>query len=99
MKTPYVKISTVRKYGEWETILGYRPVLVITNNLTRSGNRQTVHMGVIGPLNAKVWPTPEEAQRAYDNGVPADYSSQLKYPEHRTDELQEINDKGIWRTI
>ena len=99
MKTPYVKISTVRKYGKWGTILGYRPVLIITNSLTRSGNLQTVHMGVISPLEAKVWPTEEKAQQAYDNGIPVDYNSQLKYPEHRTDELHEINDNDLWRTI
>ena len=99
MKTPYVKISTIRKLGEWETILGYRPSLVITNNLTQMGNKQTVWMGVIGPLNAKIYNTPEEAQDAYDNGIPAEFELMFNYPEFQTNELNQINRQGLWRRI
>ncbi len=97
MTTPYVKISTIREFSNWDNILGYRPVMVIKN---KWGNSQTAHMGYVNPLYCKLWHTEESAQVAYDNGRPESFRPMcVKYPEIDTDELKQIEDEGLWRVI
>lgn len=96
MKTPYVKISTVRKFGNWDTILGYRPILVYEN---RNGNNQSIWMIKSIFDTPSTFDTPEQAQAAYDLADTMTFPPFKLPPVQSTDHVDEINEKGLFRDV
>lgn len=90
MNTPYVKISTIRKFDQWDTILGYRPSLVLENSI---GNKQSIWM------THELYSSSEEAQIAYDNGTVTPYMMKCQCATCYTEQVDEINDKELWRQL